>query len=97
MNMRFRELIAMLALSLLMFAAAQPLYAQDAAATDAEQTQDSAASDSDGQSGQQADQDDSDADSPELAQTGDDDSGGSRFIPTEQLSQDLGASFPVDI
>jgi len=25
------------------------------------------------------------------------DEGGSRFIPTEQISQDLGVSFPVDI
>lgn len=39
-----------------------------------------------------------DPDVQDIAQVGDtqDDSPG-RFIPTEQLSQDLGASFPVDI
>ncbi len=33
---------------------------------------------------------------PEIAQVEDEEEQ-SRFIPTEQLSQDLGASFPVDI
>lgn len=95
MNKRFRMLMAMFALSLLPFALTEQLYAQDAAATDPEQAQDSAASDT--QTEPPAEQTDGNADSPELAQTGDDDNGGSRFIPTEQLSQDLGASFPVDI
>lgn len=95
MNKRFRMLMAMFALSLLPFALTEQLYAQDAAATAPEQAQDSAASDT--QTEPPAEQTDGNADSPELAQTGDDDNGGSRFIPTEQLSQDLGASFPVDI
>ena len=35
---------------------------------------------------------------PEIAQVEDEEEqSSSRFIPTEQLSQDLGASFPVDI
>jgi len=39
-----------------------------------------------------------DPDAQDIAQVGDDpDSSPGRFIPTEQLSQDLGASFPVDI
>ncbi len=37
-------------------------------------------------------------DAQDIAQVGDDaDASPGRFIPTEQLSQDLGASFPVDI
>jgi hypothetical protein len=37
-------------------------------------------------------------DAQDIAQVGDDpDNSPGRFIPTEQLSQDLGASFPVDI
>jgi hypothetical protein len=39
-----------------------------------------------------------DPDAQDIAQVGDDpDNSPGRFIPTEQLSQDLGASFPVDI
>jgi len=39
-----------------------------------------------------------DPDAQDIAQVGDDpDASPGRFIPTEQLSQDLGASFPVDI
>lgn len=96
MSKRLRGPAALLASALLLLAEAAPLYAQDGTATGASQAQASASAD-DGQDEQPENQTGTDADAPELAQSGDDDSGGSRFIPTEQLSQDLGASFPVDI
>ncbi|MCB1648945.1 MAG: hypothetical protein H7A05_07855 [Pseudomonadales bacterium] len=96
MSKGFRKLAAFLAAALLLLAEVPLLHAQDGTTADASQVQASASAD-DGQNEQPENQTGTDADAPELAQSGDDDSGGSRFIPTEQLSQDLGASFPVDI
>lgn len=91
-----KSLFSTLLVTLLLLGASLHLSAQDGAATDAAQSQQT----TDTTVEEPAEQDDSgqaDGDNPELAQTGDDDTGGGRFIPTEQLSQDLGASFPVDI
>lgn len=96
MSKRLRTVAALLAAGFLLLAEAPMLHAQDGAAVDDAQAQAPATAD-DGQNQQSADQANVDADAPELAQSGDDDNGGTRFIPTEQLSQDLGASFPVDI
>lgn len=70
-------------------------------ATDAAQGQDAvneAASDEDQEELADAAQAEQDSSSQDVAQVEaeEEDSSG-RFIPTEQLSQDLGASFPVDI
>jgi hypothetical protein len=70
-------------------------------ANDADQGQDAAAASSQDQEEPASDgqaQQNQDSASQDVAQVEDEEEASAgRFIPTEQLSQDLGASFPVDI
>lgn len=94
--MKTAHALAALGLALLLGVPASPLLAQTA---DAEpQTQEPQAQADATDNGAPMPEDALNPDAQDIAQVGDDpDASPGRFIPTEQLSQDLGASFPVDI
>lgn len=76
--------------SVLAQASADADQAQDGAVSAATEQQEEEVADSDTQDGEASGQDIAQVDEENTDSAG-------RFIPTEQLSQDLGASFPVDI
>jgi len=95
------KLFAQIGFTLLLLCASALATAQSSSAADQAQGAANAATSAEEQevlaSDKQASQS-QDSSSQDVAQVEDEeDASAGRFIPTEQLSQDLGASFPVDI